>query len=237
MIGVFGGNGYLGQQITSAFQAHDLSFVLLEEASTDSDLAFINVIIDCGFPRKIHKKLVRTNYKRQFLKRTDQIQKIPYIYLGSFSSAEDSLSHYGQVKHFSEKLVIERGGMVLKLGLIISAEKPGGRYLELANIVKFFPLSLIPHSDYFPIRTTKLNDFLDYILILVHNIDQEFVNAIKIVQNESTTLGDLLTHQINRNQLPVILPRATTKLLCRTIQILPLGPMNNLKSIAHQCEL
>ena len=239
MIGLYGGTGYLGQQIISALQARDLNFVLLEEGSSVSNLASVSAIIDCGFPRKIHKKLVRKNYEKQFFKKIDQmckIRKIPYVYLGSFSSAETSLSHYGRVKYFAEKLVIDRGGMVLKLGLIVSTDKPGGRFLELAKIMRVIPFSLVPHPDYFPIRTTNLNDLLDHILILVNNIDQEFVNGIKIVQNEGTTLGNLLTHQINRNQSSVRLSRTTTKLLCRAIQILPLGPMNNLKSIAHQCK-
>lgn len=148
-IGVYGGNGYLGKSICSHYPAYRKldRFSLLSEK--------LNMVIDCSFPNGNLKKSEVTQYMKLISERVSFYQSngVNYIYIGSYSSIKPINNSYGKIKYMAEQIVLERGGAVVKLGLIVNNDNPGGRYSELVRILKKFPVLIVPHGKTFEIFT------------------------------------------------------------------------------------
>ena len=235
LIGIIGSNGYLGEALfhilsKNGHQIKEIDFQYFDEIDHCSEP--IDLLIDCGFPRNIHNKKISTRYLAQLEQRllVSKENGIKYMYVGSLSEDIESNSAYGRVKAISTNLVKKYGGCVIRSGLGVDLEKPGGRYKELLDLHNRIPIKIIPNERFFPIGVTYLGEFL--------YTTNESVNKSDVFEPEVLckiqwiTLKDLL--RSFPNPIEINLTFGMTKILCFLINSLPLGKFDNLKSIAKQ---
>lgn len=148
-VGVYGWNGYLGRSICSRYPA----YLKLDRFSLLSE--DLEMVIDCSFPNGNLKKSEATQYLKLISERVSfyESKGVSYIYLGSYSSIKPINNSYGRIKSMAEQIVLEHGGAVVKLGLIVNNDNPGGRYSELVQILKKLPVLVVPHGKTFEIFT------------------------------------------------------------------------------------
>jgi len=146
-VGVYGWNGYLGKSICTRYPAYRK----LERFSLLSDS--LDLVIDCSFPNGNLKKSEVTQYLKLISERVSfyKSKSVNYLYLGSYSSIKPINNSYGKIKCIAEQIVLEHGGTVVKLGLVINTENPGGRFSELVRILHKLPILVTPHEKTFEI--------------------------------------------------------------------------------------
>jgi hypothetical protein len=155
-VGIYGFNGYLGNSILANYPN---TLKIDRDVLVDSEL---DVVIDCSFPNGSQKQSVTGKYldlihrRAHFYKTID----IRYIYLGSYSSIQPLKNRYGRVKYQAEQLVLEQNGIIVKLGLVVNRENPGGRYSELTKILQKMPILVIPHDSTFEIFVDREHEVI-----------------------------------------------------------------------------
>ena len=232
-VGIVGSNGYLGRTLITALEGQNLEILPLGRSFLAGDsLPELDFVIDAGFPRDIYKKDVAVEYHKnlKFRLRYCQEFQIMYLYIGSLSSHSPMDSKYGIAKNQAEVSVLLHGGRILRTGLVVDTISPGGRYLELMNILKKLPFLILPDSRYFPIGITKLADFMDHARHLI--LSRDLVELEQTVVVEWTNLRDLAKGLIDKKS--ITLPSIITASICRLLPFLPLGRLDNLKSIAYK---
>jgi hypothetical protein len=235
LIGIIGSSGYLGGALLRSlskkgYQVKEVNFQFFHEIYPFSKP--MDLLIDCGFPRNIHRKKISTSYLSQLEQQLFMSKKngIKYVYVGSLSEDIESNSAYGRVKASSTNLVKKYGGCVIRTGLVVDNKKPGGRYKELLKVHNRMPIKIIPNERFFPIGVTFLEDFLDTANEIVKESDS--FEAEVLCKIQWITMKKLL--QTFTNSFEIHLSFGTTKILCVLINFLPLGKFDNLKSIAKQ---
>jgi hypothetical protein len=154
-IGIYGSTGYLGK-------------CLLENLFSSTGiprLEFVSypIIIDCSFPSQESEKVILIEYLDLIQKRAQfySLNSIKYVYLGSYSSIDPVISSYGKIKLLAENLVIENGGIVIKLGLVVNPSVPGGRFKELVSVLKKFESLPLPSEESFELYVQEESKFID----------------------------------------------------------------------------
>jgi predicted transcriptional regulator with HTH domain len=155
-VGIYGSNGYLGKSICASYPK---TLKIDRNALVDSEL---DVIIDCSFPNGNEKQSVTAKYLDLIHRRAQYYKSlnIRYIYLGSYSSIHPLKNKYGRVKYRAEQLVLEQNGIIVKLGLVVNSNNPGGRYFELTKILKKMPILVLPHERTFEIFVDREHEVI-----------------------------------------------------------------------------
>lgn len=118
------------------------------------------------------------------------------IYLSTMSANRKSVSRYGRTKYFIEQEVLERGGLVLRSGIVWDTQT-FGILKKLISISKF-PLILYPKVDLVQFRMTNIDDLVQ--CLVKHSIDFE-AGLIYSLNNHIYTLKLLLTELATRKIL------------------------------------
>jgi nucleoside-diphosphate-sugar epimerase len=84
------------------------------------------------------------------------------ILLSSFSAHAKALSVYGRSKYAQERQFLERGGVVLKLG-IVTGEGAEGIFMLLRKLVKNFRILPMPRRGLAKLRITTINSIVQEI--------------------------------------------------------------------------
>ncbi len=232
-VGIVGSNGYLGSALKQALGERKIEIVKLErDFFVGSSLPELDLVIDAGFPRDIYVGEIAIGYYRSLKLRLQYCRefRIQYLYIGSLSSHSPMASKYGTAKKVSEEYVLLYGGKILRAGLIIDSKLPGGRYLELLTILERLPIVILPNSNYFPIGTSKLEDFLNHIHHMI--LTRESNSSEQTVVVEWTNLRDLAIGLTDKNAKT--LPKWLTVWVCKFLKIIPLRKLENLKTIAYK---
>jgi dTDP-4-dehydrorhamnose reductase len=161
-VAIYGSNGYLGNALKSV----DSKFKCLRRF--DGPLAGF-VHIDFSFPNGDADEIEFLAYLELIRKRASVCREFSskYVYIGSMSSVPPINSIYGKRKKTTEDLVLSLGGNILRLGLVVNQIKPGGRYLELREMVKRFPVIPITHEKYFQLFITEENAALTSMIAML----------------------------------------------------------------------
>ena len=232
-VGIVGSNGYLGSSLKQALEDRKIEIVKLErEFFVGDSLPKLDLVIDAGFPRDIYVEKVAVGYYRSLELRLQYCRKlrIQYLYIGSLSSHSPMASIYGTAKRKSEECVLLYGGKILRAGLIVDSKLPGGRYLELLTILERLPFVILPNSSYFPIGTSKLEDFLNHTHQMIYMSESNVSEQAVVV--EWTNLRDLAIGLTNKKSKT--LPKWLTMLMCKLLKVVPLSKLENLKTIAYK---
>lgn len=232
-IGIVGSNGYLGATLMRNLQKKNVHvYPIGREFLKDETFPELDFIIDSGFPRNIHNKNVKMEYFKNLTSRLEHCssQNTTYLYFGSLSSHSPATSKYGTAKREAENLVVSMRGRVIRFGLVVDRQEPGGRYLELVKNLRSFPVILVPHPDYFPICVTYIKEFSGTLDRVIFERENSVSDATAPI--EWTCLSQLVRNSTDRRV--IVLPKFITKITCEIIRILPLGKLDNLKAIAYK---
>ena len=230
-VGIFGANGYLGSETLYLCRATNIPSVALGRRIEDLDSSILNqlvTIIDCGFPRDYYRVKSADDYLKQVQKRAKFCNQrgIKYVYLTTFTSVISDNSKYARLKNSTERLVELLGGELLRLGLVIDLDNPGGRFLELNSMVRRLPIVLIPSSKWFPIFTCTLNEYLAEIQSFLQN---GFLSTHHIGKRQS--LSELIS-EVSKDKKVLKLSEFATFVLVRLVPLIAFGKREGIKGIA-----
>ncbi len=232
-IGIVGSNGYLAGELIQIIQRENIDiFPLGREFLIQDTFPDLDVVIDSGFPRDIHKENVRFEYFKHLAARLEycKTNKVNYLYFGSLSSHSPVASKYGSAKREAENLVLSMKGKVIRFGLVVNTQEPGGRYKELIDNLRKLPIIFVPNPGFFPVGVTRIEEFLEA-------LDRIIFQSESLVYDQTapidwTNLNLLVRNSTNKKVFE--LPKFVTKVVCRMIRWLPLGKIDNLKAIAYE---
>jgi hypothetical protein len=230
-IGIYGGNGYLGSSVLKALKQHNIEVMLLGRDQHPANLGLTH-IIDASFPANYKDKLITQQYFERLEKRLEKSIGLNYIYLGSYSSVGVVRSIYGETKKNAEKMVQDRGATVLRLGLVVDENNPGGRFSQLKEIIEKAPVNLKIPESWCPIKITRFSNFIQTTLILVN---QRVVakKEVEIKQTFQTNLNFFMVRSKPR-KLTVFLPDPVLRIFFLLVSKIPLGLFDNLNSIGFR---
>lgn len=230
-VGVFGANGYLGQETVELCRIRNVEYVSLSRKIEDlgaSLLSDLTTIIDCGFPRDYYHARRARDYLKQVEKRSEFCSGhgIQYVYLTTFTSVISNKSKYARLKNSAEDIVEAFGGELLRLGLVVDLVNPGGRYLELCSIIQKLPIVFVPNSDWFPVFTCTIDEYRREIESLLRN--GSLINGhIGKLQSLSDVIGE-----VSIGKKAFKLSSFVTCLLARTLTLIAFGKREGIKGIS-----
>ena len=161
---VFGGGGYLADAFLST--QTQLSTIAMPRDLLPTEEG---VYIDFSFPTNFNDDETMAKYKETILSRCLMCKELNsrYIYIGSISSIHRATSNYGRRKAEVEDSVKRNGGIILRLGLILEWENPGGRFKEFLDQLENLPALISPSKDTFELWNLRLNSAFDSINSIV----------------------------------------------------------------------
>lgn len=151
---VFGRGGYLADAFLST-QTKLSTFAMPRDQLPAEE----GVYIDFSFPTNFNDEKTMAKYMEVILSRCLICKELNsrYIYIGSISSIHRATSNYGKRKAEVEDSVKGNGGIILRLGLILDWQKPGGRFKELLDQLENLPALISPSKDTFKLWTLRLD--------------------------------------------------------------------------------
>jgi hypothetical protein len=230
VVGIFGSSGYLGTQAALLCESLSLDYVCLERNIDKYEKEFlhkITVIIDCGFPRNYYKRGVAASYLTEIKRRKYFFEFLgpKYIYIGTFTGILTKSTHYSRIKQEAEEIFESFGASILRAGLVASANRPGGRYLELKDMLEKLPVSLVPAENWFPVVITDLDDFIHHLTKLMNSDNDRVTIPVTILPLRSL----ILERTPKKVQLKI------NSLVCQifswTVRLLPLKKLEGIKAI------
>jgi hypothetical protein len=230
-IGIYGGNGYLGSSVLNALKEHNIEVRVLARDQCPANLGLTH-IIDASFPANYKHKHITQEYFERLEKRVEKSIGLNYVYLGSYSSVGVVRSVYGETKKKAEEMVRERGATVLRLGLVVDENNPGGRFSQLKELIEKAPVNFKIPETWCPIKVTRFSDFIQTTLILVN---QRVVTKkeVEIKQTFQTNLNFLMIRSKPR-KLTVFIPDPAIRIFFLLVSKIPLGLFDNLNSIGFR---
>ena len=230
-IGVFGAHGYLGRETLDLCLDLNIPTVALGrklEAIDVSILDGLTLIIDCGFPRDYYHRKTSREYLKEIEKRVSFCNQhgIQYVYLTTFTSTVSDKSKYARLKNLLEEHIEILGGELLRLGLVIDAIKPGGRFLELQSIIQKMPVVLIPGLNWFPIFTCTLSAYLAEVKSLVETGE---LSKLQIGKLQPLAV---IVKEVAKDKKVLQLTDFATSLLARFVPLIAFGKREGIKGIS-----
>jgi hypothetical protein len=193
-------------------------------------------VIDASFPADYKKRAVRLAYLDQIAARATWAAECGtrYVYLASTSSLPPVTSIYGEVKRTAEQAVLRQSGRLLRAGLVISATDPGGRYGQMAGIVRRLPVLMLPAPSEFPLFVTNLTDLLSDIGLVTTG---PWPAADRwVTGTQQSSLADVLAKLARPHQPVVSLGPGASRVAARLARNVHFGPLDSLASIAEQSQ-
>lgn len=120
-------------------------------------------------------------------------EKTKFIYISSVL-AENTFSLYGNVKSLIEKHILEKGGIVVRVGFLYS-NPPISNLSKLFRAANFVKVLLLPGANTH-VLVTHLKSFVEVISGLISEIPRIKKDDAIFVIDEVATIKDLL-HRIN----------------------------------------
>ena len=232
MIGIYG-TGYLGKQFRNYLNREKHSCIILDRHQPETHA--ISIVIDASFPRNYKDISIFRQYlclleDRLVLSETSGSK---YIYIGSYSSGSQVSSKYGLGKKAAEDLVLQHSGTVLRLGLVVDQDNPGGRYLEFLNFLRKIPLRFIFPEGWCPVYVTELRSALNFLHTIISDKKGIPHGYINVPETKKIYLYQLLT-EIYGNSSMIKVPETVMWILSYLVNICPVGKIDNLKSIMYK---
>ena len=233
IIGLLGLSGYLGGIIREEVQDLEVFDLGRNMTIQNTKELHLNLIIDSAFPtRKINKK-IRSEYLSALnnnLKIANEIS-CRYIYIGSYSSHTKSRSKYGRLKREAERLVITKGGIVLRVGLVSDQSNPKGRFADFNQISRRLPFIPVLPNGWCPVFTTTIDEFRFEIRRLIRTDRVSAVYEAGVKTNISK-----LFQENNQSGKRCTIPETVLVLVSFLSRIVPLGRLDFVKSILYKEE-
>ena len=183
---LIGSNSNLAKNLYFFLKERNLKINEFSHSDKDMELNFNNLCSPNNI--NIYFSIVRDNLRASLThlnKYLDLSNKYnsTFIYISSVNAKHPKASYYSKIKHECEKIVLKKGGKVIRLGLIIS-DNAFGPYLALKKIANL-PISF-KFSNSTKIITTNIENF--------NNIDFENIDEdVKEVFDNQHNLNNFLS--------------------------------------------
>ena len=231
VIGIFGSNGYLGSEVVSLCEELSLPYVKLEREVANNDreiLSRVSIVIDCGFPRDYFIKNVAQRYLLEINHRARIFESLSnrYLYLATYSGIVTRETRYSKLK-FDAELILKRiNATCLRLGLVTSENSPGGRFLELKDLVEKLPLLILPSRSWYPVLTCTSENLK---ISISHFLTEPL--SFHPPESEFKPLSILMC-EMNPSARKFYLPGLLTGLLAVFVRLLPFKRIEGIKAIS-----
>jgi hypothetical protein len=231
IIGIFGSQGYLGKETLNLCHTTGTPTRVLGRRIESIDNNFLDgltLIIDCGFPRDYYNRKTACDYLAEVEKRAQFCNEfgIKYYYLTTYTSVVSDRSKYSQLKSLVETSVKSMGGELLRLGLVIDASNPGGRFLELKSIIQRLPVVFVPSFNWFPVFTCSLDAYLEEVKNLLENGEMS-----KHELGNLQPLAEVIT-QVSEGKKLLQLSDLLTCIVVRFLPLVAFGKREGIKGIS-----
>jgi hypothetical protein len=230
-VGIFGAQGYLGRETVELCRIMNVGYIALGRKIEDlgaSLLGELTIIIDCGFPRDYYNARRARDYLKQVERRAKFCgdHGIQYVYLTTFTSVVSNKSKYARLKNRVEKTIEAFGGELLRLGLVVDLDNPGGRYLELCSIIHKLPIVFVPNSDWFPVFTCTIDEYRKEIQSLLKS-----GSLIRDHIGKLQSLSDVIK-EVSIGKKLFKLSSFTTCLLAKALPLIAFGKREGIRGIS-----
>lgn len=183
---LIGSNSNLAKNLYFFLKERNLKINEFSHSDKDMELNFNNLCSPNNI--NIYFSIVRDNLRASLThlnKYLDLSNKYnsTFIYISSVNAKYPKASYYSKIKHECEKIVLKKGGKVIRLGLIIS-DNAFGPYLALKKIANL-PINF-KFSSSTKIITTNIENFNN---INFENIDED----VKEVFDNQHNLNNFLS--------------------------------------------
>ena len=183
---LIGSNSNLAKNLYFFLKERNLKINEFSHSDKDMELNFNNLCSPNNI--NIYFSIVRDNLRASLThlnKYLDLSNKYnsTFIYISSVNAKYPKASYYSKIKHECEKIVLKKGGKVIRLGLIIS-DNAFGPYLALKKIANL-PINF-KFSSSTKIITTNIENFNN---INFDNIDED----VKEVFDNQHNLNNFLS--------------------------------------------
>jgi hypothetical protein len=231
MIGIFGGSGYIGQEFVRLCEDFHIEVEVLNRETTVYPRN-VSCVVDFSFPSRYRDDLEVGNYLEIYKSRLKNSREIgiPYYYIGSYSSQSPRLSEYGKLKKVFESFATEFDATIIRAGLVVDLQHPGGRFQQLVKLLRIAPCIPVFPSDWCPLQITFLDDLLGSLILLSSELDRSTKREVIEVTSYRTNLSDFLI-SLDRNKSRIHLSEKCTRLLAFVCGQTSLGAIDNLNSI------
>jgi hypothetical protein len=223
-IGIFGSHGYLGSRVK---QLHPSSVPIARNESSKEQF-----VLDASYPSGYFDKGTTSTFLETIERRAKHARTMDatYVLLGSTSSYAPQTSRYAKIKSQTETICIENGGTVLRLGLVIDRQYPGGRYRELNQKIGKLPVVPIFHRDVLKIFCTDICDFDNAILRILDApksmdllVSGTYETSFGEISSQAATDRDLRTH---------LLSKPISRAIVHVIKLCPSNSLDPIKSLS-----
>jgi hypothetical protein len=196
----------------------------------------VQMFVDASFPVKTYKRRAGARtYVHAIEARVSEAERRGqrYVYLASTSSLPPVYSRYGRVKQRAEDLVKANGGHLVRAGLVVSTEAPGGRLGQLLAISGRLPILPLPHESTFRLYVTPLAQLLDCVNRCLRTATYQPGDEL-VPGTELTCLTALITAHPLASRPSLRLGRQTSRACSALARNVHVGPLDALSSIAGQ---
>ncbi len=229
-IAVWGSHGYLGSQVVKRFQPR-MPVARLGR----SELPIPGrACVDASFPTDYKSSSVTGAYLRTVEERCRWSTRkgCRYVYIASMSSLPPVASVYGAVKRAAEEIVLVEGHRLVRAGLIVSQENPGGRFAQLAGIVRAIPVVPVPSPTHFRLFVNDLADVMACIESAVDSEDEPIAD-LPVPGMRDASLAEVLEMLVEPGQRVIRLGPRSSAVAARVAASLHMGRLDSLASIAR----
>jgi hypothetical protein len=189
-------------------------------------------VVDFSMPRNIRQSSTRISYHELIMRRVSSAVggRSHYIYAGSISSLDPVVSQYGKLKRLVEDDVKSRGGSVLRLGLVVDFERPGGRFSNLIQILDRLPIAVVPSFNCFQLYVTSPEGMVQSIVQLAKH--HTGVSDYLCHDTREGSLGELVGTYWRLKDRPYrVMPVLLSSLLLHTVRYLPHAKFDPLRAL------
>ena len=148
----------------------------------------IDVVVHCAHDMSAAGAAISEKGTRHWATEAGDAGIARQIFVSSISARPDACAGYGQVKYRLEQWFRERGGSILRFGLVIG---PGGLFARMANLVQKAPFLPLIDSG----RTRVYFNGIDFVTKQIARVALQGQGSLQLnlQQPEPTTMREMLS--------------------------------------------
>ncbi|MFQ5335203.1 MAG: NAD-dependent epimerase/dehydratase family protein [Flavobacteriales bacterium] len=161
----------------------------LGEAVPEELISGADVLIHCAYAKKAAGRASyydNVSGSDKLLKQAAAAGVKQFIFLSSFSAADDAPSEYGRQKYSIERLFYQYDGLVIRCGLVIG---PGGLFYSIAQRVKKGACIPLINGGKQVVQTIFIDDLS---LIVERSIEARFTGMLDVAARDCITYREFI---------------------------------------------
>lgn len=226
-IGVYGHKGYLGNYVVRILRAAGFDVTCLDRSFLPNSFQF-EIILDASVPKEVFDRKIVNEYLALINQRIWKSNSY-YIYFGTKSNDIRAKSKYSMIKREVEEVVKFHGGHIVRFGLIVDSDCPGGKYAELLNRSQKIPFNIILPPNWCDVATTNLEDLTKTLLHVCRYLPSNTEIEVKC---SVRSLSDLTFN--SKKRISIKMSEKLTKIIFFMVMKSNFKSLDSLKSIGFK---